>query len=294
MMLFFLTGKREQDQYMKSFSCAVPGKLVNTQHFIYTQPKYRCEPPVIKRKDFLPSYSSVAFAGLLRGNTHMLDAAIEKNLNFYYVDHAYFNSGYKDPQWMRVTKNGFVQNCLIPNVDETRFKKHFNSKFEDYRFKGKKNIVVFPPSNTVARIFNQIDWEEKTVETIKKYTDRPIVVRRKSGPIMDDHLVKIVSKENYTYEETLEETLDNAYCVVAFNSAVALRALEKGIPVICERYCPAFPLSHSFEQIENLSEKERLPLFASLAWGQFTMGEIRETSTFEHINKIIQWKGRMK
>jgi hypothetical protein len=108
---------------------------------------------------------------------------------------------------------------------------------------------------------------------------------------MDNMLVNIVSKESYTYEESIDETLENAYCVVAFNSTVALTALQKGIPVICERYCAAFPLSHSFEQIENLSEKERLPLFASLAWGQFTLAEIREPKTFDHINKTIQWRG---
>jgi hypothetical protein len=294
MMLFFLTGKREQDVYMKAFSCATPGKVVSTQHFVHIESAYKNEPKKIKKKSILPSYNSIAFSGLLRGNSHLLDLALSKNLDFYYVDHAYLNSGYKYPHWMRVIKNGFVQNTIIPDVDQKRLQQNFDIKFNDYKFREKKNIIVLPPSNTVARVFNQLDWETKTIENIRKHTDRPIVVRRKSGPVMDDLLVNVASKENYEYEESIDEALGNAYCVVAFNSAVALTALRKGVPVICERYCPAFPLSHSFEQIENLSEKERLPLFASLAWGQFTMEEIRDPKTFDCINKTIQWKGRMK
>jgi hypothetical protein len=293
-MLSFLTGKREQDVYVKTFSCSTPGKIVQTQHFIYTQSRHQNEPRKIKKKSLLPSYTSISFSGLLRGNAHLLDIALSKSLDFYYIDHAYFNSGYKNPHWMRVVKNGFVQNTIIPGVDHTRFKKNFDVQFQNYKFREKKNIIVLPPSNTVARVFNALDWEAKTIENIKKYTDRPIVVRRKSGPIMDDLLVNITSKEKYTYEESIDEALENAYCVVTFNSSLAITALQKGIPVICERYCPAFPLSHSFDQIEDLAEKDRLPLFASLAWGQFTLAEIREPKTFDRINKTIQWKGRMK
>ncbi len=288
MMCAFLSGKKDQDTYVKSFGHSSDAKIIYTRHQVF-----QSQSSQVKVKNLLPGYNSVAFAGLLRGNAHILDMALRDNLNFYYIDHAYFNPGYKYPNWMRVTKNGFVQNTILPNVDTERLKL-FDIKFKEYNFNKKQNIVVFPPSDTVARVFNKTNWEAETIKKIKEYTDRPIVVRRKSGPVMDNLMITAKNTEKYHYDESLDNVLNNAYCVVAFNSAVALTALERGIPVICERYCAAYPLTHSFSELEKLKEKERTQLFASLSWGQFTMEEITNKKTFKFINSITQWKGSMK
>jgi hypothetical protein len=289
----FLTGKKEQDGYLKSFAGAIGAKTVYTRHYISVLPPRNNNPAIVKKKKVLPGTSGLIFSGILRGNAHVLDIALQNNIPYYYVDHAYFGAGYKNPHWMRVTKNGFCQNTILPDAKTNRLDS-LNIHFKDYNFRSNRNIVVLPPSNSVARVFNQTGWEEAIVKKIRNHTDRPIVVRRKDGPVMDKLLVDIKGKEKYHYNESIEETLDNAYCVVAYNSSLALRALEKGIPVICERHCPAYPLSHSIEEIENLKEKDRLPLFASLAWGQFTMEEISNPKTFTHINNIIQWKGPIR
>jgi hypothetical protein len=289
----FLSGKFEQDRYLKAIARGIGAKTVYTRHYIGLLPR-RNDSPIVKTKKVLPGTTSITLSGLLRGNAHILNLALENNITFYYVDHAYFNSGYKKPFWMRIVKNGFMQNTIIPNVSESRLRENFNVNFLDYKFKDNRNIVVLPPSDTVARVFNQTAWERNTIEKIRANTDRPIVVRKKSGPVMDKSLINIVKKETYVYDETIEETLSNAYCVVAFNSSLALTALEKGIPVICERYCPAYALSHSFDSIENLKEKDRLPLFASLAWGQFDLNEAENQKTFDYINRIQQWKGHIR
>lgn len=294
MIYAFISGKREQDLYVKSFASGSNGKLVQTKHFIHFQPSVQGRPGKVLKKKIIPGYNGIAFAGLLRGNAHILDMAISNNLDFYYIDHAYFNSGYKYPQWMRITKNGFVQNIILQQVSEERLKKNFNISFENYKFKDNRSIVLLPPSDTVKRVFNVENWEEETIKSIKQHTDRPIIVRKKTGPILDSRLFNIEKKEVYTYNEHIDETINNAYCVVTFNSSLSLKALQMGIPVICERYCPAFPLSHKIEDIEKLEEKERLPLFSSLAWGQFTLEEASNPKTFEFINNNRQWKGMIK
>lgn len=290
----FLSGKKEQDRYLKVFASAIGAKTVYTRHYIGIVPARNGNPPSVKKKKVLPGTTGIIFCGLLRGNAHILDLALQNNIPYYYVDHAYFEPGYKNLNWMRIVKNGFCQNTIIPDVKPNRFADRFNIQLKNYDFKRRNNIVVFPPSNTVGRVFNQTNWEAEIVQKIRKHTDRPIVVRRKDGPVMDKLLVEVRGQEKHHYVETIEQTLDNAYCVVAFNSALALRALEKGIPVICERHCPAYPLSHSIEEIENLKEKDRLPLFSSLAWGQFTLEEISNPKTFDHINKIQQWRGPIR
>jgi hypothetical protein len=64
-----------------------------------------------------------------------------------------------------------------------------------------------------------------------------------------------------------------------------------GVPVICDKFCPVFPLTHSLNQIEDLKEKERMPLFQSLAHGQYTIGEAQDLKTFEYLKGVKQWKG---
>jgi hypothetical protein len=44
-----------------------------------------------------------------------------------------------------------------------------------------------------------MDWETKTIKKIKQYTDRPIVVRKKKGPVMDDFLIGVKHEEKFDY-----------------------------------------------------------------------------------------------
>lgn len=291
MIYSFLTGKQDQDNYIKAFSSAIGSKIVQTGHYVQVQPGVKGMDEKVRMKKKLPGCTAVIFGGLLRGNYHILKYAVENRIDFYYIDHSYFKPGYRFPNWMRVTKNGFVQNCILEEVNEERYFKNFDLEIQDYNFSNKENIVVLPPSNTVGRVFNATNWESNIVDNISKHTDRPIVVRKKTGPVMDKNMIKSVSKETVHYEESIDQVLNNAYCVVAFNSSLALEALRRGIPVICEKYCPAFPLSNSIHDIENLKEKERLTLFKSLSWGQFSFNEIKNVKTFNHLNNIKQWKG---
>lgn len=294
MIYVFLTGKQEQDRYLKQVAIGIGGKLVYTKQFLSIIEKRPGMPRKVKAKKLYDA-TGLVFAGILRGNYHILKSALANNIPFYYIDHAYFNAGYGKPHWMRITKNGFCQNQILPNADSERFNSNFSSVgFDNYNFKQKKNILVLPPSNSTARVFGDTNWETIITKKIKQYTDRPIVVRRKNGPIMDDMMLLQKDKEKYIYDETLEEALNKAYCVVAYNSSVALTALQRGIPVICERFCPAYPLSHDISEIENLIEKDRFPLFSSLAHGQYKMKEAADPRTFRFINSSTQWKGSLK
>jgi hypothetical protein len=292
MIYAFVTGKKEQDTYIKSFSVSCGAKIVHTRHFVSLQHGHSSYSPRVVKKKFLPGVTGIAFSGILRGNFHLFEMAKNQNLDVYYIDHAYFGRGYKNPCWMRITKNGFIQNLILSDINEKRYETHFDTNFKDYNFTNKNNIVLLPPSNVMTKVFNQSEWEKNTIEKIRKYTDRPIVVRRKDGPSIDDLLINPTkAKSRNVYEKSLEEELRDAYCVVAFNSTAALDALKMGVPVICEKYCPAFPLSHAFDQIENLQEKDRLKLFKSLACGQYTFDEVSQTKTFNYLNSIKQWKG---
>ena len=293
MIYSFLTGKKEQDIYIKYFGASVGAKTIWTKHFLAKAKGNSQVPASIRSRPLPKEVNAIIFAGMLRGNAHLFQLAKQHNIDFYYIDHAYFNRGYKNPYWMRITKNGFVQNAILPEIDHGRYNSNFNVNFENYNFKNKQNIVILPPSDVVSQVFDKGKWEKNVITTLKKYTDRPIVIRRKSSPWVLDKLSydSVRPKHQVKNDTSFEEELKNAYCVIAFNSSAALDALRLGIPVICDKMCPAYPLSHSISQIENLQEKDRKQLFDSLANGQYTLAEARNVKTFNFINRNRQWIG---
>ena len=54
--------------------------------------------------------------GILRGTGHLLKEAASKNINRYYIDHAYFEPGYEGDSWLRISKNKSENMGLPPKT----------------------------------------------------------------------------------------------------------------------------------------------------------------------------------
>lgn len=273
MLFAYTTSKPPQNQVVQAFANSVGAKVLPVEDFL---------------KNGLPANASgVIFFGLLFGTARILRECSSKSVDFFYIDHAYFLSGYNSPTWMRVTKNGFVQNNFIPS-DSGRWNSNFNIPLKEYNHKNKERILILPPSDAVSRTFGAQTWLKTTIRNLRMYTDRPIVVRQKPGPVLNADMTKTISRKKYKYSETLEEQLGKAYCVIAYNSNVAIDALIGGIPVICSKNCAAYPLSNSISNIETLIEYKRLPLLYSLSQGQYNLTEIKNGTAYRSISKLNQ------
>ena len=68
---------------------------------------------------------TIVTQGILRGTGHLLKEAAKKNIDRYYIDHAYFNPGYKNEFWLRISKNKNVIN-YIKKVSSFRWEKFFS------------------------------------------------------------------------------------------------------------------------------------------------------------------------
>lgn len=283
-----MNGKTEQDNYVQVLARAAGAKIIYTSHLVYgTRRANFLNSKVLDSVAFPKDATGIILAGVLRGNGLIFNEILKKQtIDYYYVDHAYFHSGYKFPNWMRVTKNAFCLNHIIQPVDKKRWEEHFNYQIEDWKYKDKRFITVLPPSHATSKVLGVEKWEENTLNLLKSHTDRPIIVRRKDGPRLMDDLVTMRGRNKYHYHQTLEEMIARSYCVVTYNSSAALKALMMGVPVICHDTCPAWPVSNRIEDIENLTEFDRTPLFSSLAWGQFTLKEASTTKTWKYVNEV--------
>jgi hypothetical protein len=202
--------------------------------------------------------------GLLRGSPEIIGQAIQANRPWVYLDHGYWKRGHFHGHY-RMTWCAFQQNRIKPAPDD-RWKK---LGVELKPWHAGDYIVVCKPSDHVAKMFGAEDWLETTCELLKKHTDRLIVRRRKDDPI------------------PLPKMLLRAHALVAFNSIAAVEAVTLGTPVFVPKGSAASPMGETdLTKIEDPLYPEREGWAHSLAYGQFTIEEMRDGTAWRLLRKF--------
>jgi len=218
--------------------------------------------------------------GNLRGTADIIRAAEKYNINYYYFDHAYLfkslsherNKILKKRSY-RITKNGEQLTKLI-DWKTPELKKRIDEyeaiqpiEVDVNKYKGDK-ILILPPTQFICTYFNlgtEDDWIEQTVNKIKKYTDRKIVVRKKP-------------KIGQVAPIPLEQQIKESYCVITYQSTAIIDAVRYGVPVFCSEYSCALPIAKTdLSEIENpyyTTKDEIRNWICSLLTAQFTENEI--------------------
>jgi len=109
------------------------------------------------------------------------------------------------------------------------------------------------------------------------YTDKNIIVRGKPA--------------KGRKARPLQEQLDDAYCVITWGSAVALEAMNMGIPTISLGWCPAKIASKKLEQLETSSmyeEPDRMSVYDNLTWSSFERNELPQALDIVMENSLCQ------
>jgi hypothetical protein len=244
----------------------------------------------------LPSdASAVAMYAILRGTGLIFREAQRRNVDFYYIDHAYLTQSAhwlgvgRPDRWFRVARNGHAINDLRPGSDN-RFRRYFAKCYPLLPWRGNSGgaILVLPPTPAIRWFFGCNGWGETIVRNIRRFTDRPIIWREKPGAKNvdekgnpDGSLSSISPPEDdwlTTSSGSLQADLDRALAVVCYNSNAAVEAIRQGIPVNGGEHCAAYPLRFGFDALadpEQLRcEPDRPTWFAHLANHQFSLAEL--------------------
>lgn len=253
-------------------------------------------------QDIVPGRDAVATLGILRGTGLMLKEAKRLGIDYYYMDHAYFNPGYRGKGWMRISKNG--HSCpIIRDCDKDRFKGFHNNHghtIEPWRTNEQRGdkILVLPPTNAVAWFFNEPGWEEKIIQELKNILPvnehHRIVVRRKpKEPVVDNkgNLIELrTTGSNENPAPPIEQELEEAQCVIAYNSMVALQATMKGIPVITGENSPCVRISYGLEslaqpEVFDTEPVNRHKLVYWLAYNQWKLRDIENGTAWRMLQE---------
>ena len=221
----------------------------------------------------------VAFCGgmVLRGITKrkQMDACRAAGRDFYYIDTGYFGNG-KRKLYHRITQND-VQ--WFGDIVERPWDRLEKTNARPRKMRPGTNILLAPPSQKLLNNYDIIldDWLETVQAEIKKYSDRPVVVRTKQG------------RSTRVNDATMEMALDqDVHCLVTFSSIAAGEALLHGKPAITLGPNAAAPLcSQSLDEIENprrpsLDEVEAWA--RHMAYCQFTEVEMRDGTAWRILN----------
>jgi len=212
---------------------------------------------------------STASPIVLRGITKrkQMQACRDAGRDFYYIDTGYFGNG-KKKTFHRITKNDVQWFGAIVDRPADRLEV---TGVRPKKMRRGTNILIAPPSQKLLNNYDIIleDWLANVQEEIKKYTDRPIVIRTKQG------------RSTRVNEDTMEMALDrDVHCLVTFSSIAAGEALLHGKPAITLGPNAAAPLcSQSISEIENprVPSLDEVDAWARhLAYCQFTEVEMRD------------------
>ena len=239
---------------------------------------------------------AVATLGILLGTGLLLKEAKQKGIDYYYMDHAYFNPGYSGKGWMRITKNGHACTTLKP-CDATAFNAFAASQDKNkmYSWTGPRGdkIIICPPTHAVQWFLNAHEWEQKTIERIKNILpanqhDRIVVRHKPKEPIVDER-GNLMELRRHPQQGSLAQDLEQAYCVIAYNSMVALEATLKGIPVITSEHSCC---KHVSFQLEDLATPEvfdepanRQTLLNWLACNQWKMSHLEDGTAWVRLQE---------
>ena len=124
------------------------------------------------------------------------------------------------------------------------------------------------------------NWIEETVNELRKYTDRRIILRGKPPQ-------RAVRNTTDRFVDALN---DNIWATVTYNSIVAVESVMNGVPAFVMQENAALPVTLSdISKIEDPyfpTKKERLKWVAFLSHNQFTKLEMGKGIAFKTLKKI--------
>lgn len=155
------------------------------------------------------------------------------------------------------------------NPDPSRWKqisKDLGLNLKDWRQNG-VHILITTQRNggwSMAGV-DVVEWLEQTVAQIRKYTDRPIVVRGHPG---DKNAVRYLqSNKHYTISKypKITQDLKNAWATITYNSSPGVASAIEGIPLFVTDPNPK--MSQAFDVANlNISEIENPKIFDRQLW----------------------------
>ena len=197
--------------------------------------------------------------------------------DFYFMESGYLGNYRSDNNptgrkvYHRIQKNAMQQTRIL-DVPDDRWKQlvKFDPRltYRGWRKKPGSKILLIMSSQKPFQFYNEDKdvWVKNTIDTIKKHSDREIVIREKAGR---------GERTNDTIYDALD---DDIWAVVTYNSVAAVEAIQYGIPSFSMAPTAASMISTTDLSLINcppkVDEEVVYKWLSSIAYGQYSIQEI--------------------
>ena len=215
--------------------------------------------------------------GILRGSDSVIGKCQLHNSDWYHIDHSYLNRGHSRG-FYRISYKSYSLGENLRLCDSSRLRL-FDYSLRPWRKSG-NSILVCPPTQYFSKYHRASNWLEETIEQLKLYTNRPIIVRHKPTPSNPS--------------VPLLQQLDNAWALVTHSSNVAVEAVLDGVPAfVSDRSACASLGNTDLRNIDSPHYSDRDLWLANITHSQFSIEEFRRISdlikTKDKKNKILSF-----
>jgi len=226
-------------------------------------------------QDYTSDYGNEPVLIRSMGKRKLIKWCWENNHNFYYMDSGYvgnYKSRSNPHGWKlyhRIVKNDIQHNKIVDRPDD-RWRK---LDYPIHKRKTGNHILLVTPSEKPCKFYgiDRDSWVKNTVEEIKKYTDRPVVVRDKAP--RQQRIVR-----------TIFEDLDNCHALVTFQSIAAIESVLYGVPAFTLASTAADPVCDkdiSLIETPTVQDWDKINKWAHhLAYGQFHIDEMKTGTAY--------------
>ena len=277
-----LNSKKVFESFIKSMRAAGDTVLVN-------QDDGQCDVAVIW---------SVLWQGRMAKYRNIWDSYRNKNKPVVVLE----VGGIKRNETWKIGINGINREADFVNdaVDTARWKK-FNIELKPWKQTGNDIIICGQHTNSHQWRNNppMAKWFDQQITEIRKYTDKPIVVRPhpRNHVIIDTKKYKDVkmvrpNKDRNTYDDTdLAERLKSAWAVVSHSSNPAMTAVFSGIPVFVSEASLSYDVGNkTFQNILKPDMPDRQNWANKLAYTEWWTDEIEQGLPWARIKKRLEEK----
>lgn len=223
-------------------------------------------------------------------------------------------NGYKRLGWYSYKwTQGLFGNKNSPNDRWKKFQKETGIQFKDWNSPG-NNILIMGQKegdSSLVDLYQKYesfyDWVSDIIIEIRRYTDRPIVIRPHPrnlprGKKLANNLRKKFKKINVTVSENyksnssinggdgLQQDLNNAYCTITYNSLSAIESICQGIPTFAlDDGSMIWPIAHKdLSKIEDLSYDIDITQWCNdIAYTQWNTRENKTGESWAHLKPLI-------
>lgn len=194
---------------------------------------------------------------------------------FRYMDSGYLGNrpSHKNPQgwkhWHRIVPNNLQHGAVIKRSSD----RWNRLGLEISRRRPGRTILIAAPDEKPCKFYDiDLDtWLQQTQDTIRQFTDRPIIIRERNRSRTDRKTNRV------------EHALHDVHALVTFNSIAATESVLAGTPVFVLAPCnAALPVGNTdLSKIDTpwFPDQEQIQEWAHhLAYGQFHIDEFKNGS----------------